>query len=64
MIDAVELGRDAAKRHAWMEALEALSAADRDAALPPEDLELLAEVAWWAGRPDEATEALERAFTG
>jgi tetratricopeptide (TPR) repeat protein len=64
MTDTVELGRDAAKRHAWTEALEALSAADRDAALPPDDLELLAEVAWWAGHPDEATEALERAFTG
>ena len=62
MIDTVELGRDAAQRHAWTEAMEAFSAADRQAPLAAEDLELFGEVAWWAGHPDEATDGLERAF--
>jgi class 3 adenylate cyclase len=64
MVETVELGRDAIDRHAWAEAVEVLSAADRDSGLGPADLELLSAAAWWAGRPDEATEALERAFTG
>ncbi len=61
---ALERGRDAFRRHAWLEAIEALSEADRDGALGPADLELLGAASWWVGRPDEATEALERAFAG
>ena len=64
MIETVERGRDAVRRHAWAEAIEALTAADRDGGLSPDDLELLGTAAWWAGHPDEATEALERAFAG
>ena len=64
MVETVQLGRDALGRHAWAEATEALSAADRDGALGPADLERLGTAAWWAGKPDEATEALERAFDG
>src|SRR5687767_12360067 len=63
MIETLEVGREAVKRHAWGEAVEALSAADRDGGLSPEDLELLATASWWTGHPDEATEAFERAFT-
>jgi hypothetical protein len=48
---SVELGRDAVKRHAWTEAVEAFAAADRDGGLSPEDLELMGEAAWWAGNP-------------
>lgn len=59
---SLELGRDAVKRHAWAEALEAFAAADREGGLAPEDLELMGDAAWWAGRPDEATDPLERAF--
>jgi tetratricopeptide (TPR) repeat protein len=59
---SLELGRDAVKRHAWTEALESFAAADRAAGLSPDDLELLGESAWWAGNPDEATDALERSF--
>ncbi len=59
---SLEVGRDAVKRHAWAEALEAFAAADRDGGLPSEDLELMGEAAWWAGQPDEATDPLERAF--
>ena len=29
---------------------------------PPDDLELLGTAAWWAAQPEEAAEALERAF--
>ncbi len=64
MVETVELGRDAMDRHAWTEAMEVFIAADRDGGLEPGDLELLGAAAWWAGRPDEANEALERAFTG
>jgi class 3 adenylate cyclase len=63
-IETVELGRDAVRRHAWIEAMEALAAADRERRLSPDDLELLGNAAWWAGHPDEATDALERAFAG
>ena len=44
--------------------MDSFSAADNDGGLAPDDLELLGTAAWWAGHPDEATEALERAFTG
>ncbi|HET9345930.1 MAG TPA: adenylate/guanylate cyclase domain-containing protein [Candidatus Limnocylindrales bacterium] len=64
MVEAVELGRHAMDRHAWTEAMEVFGAADRDGGLSPADLELLGAAAWWAGRPDESTEALERAFAG
>jgi class 3 adenylate cyclase len=59
---SLEAGRDAIKRHAWTEALEAFAAVDREGGLSPEDLELMGEAAWWAGNPDEATDPLERAF--
>ena len=62
MIETLESGRDAMRRHAWPEALEALTAADAAEALSPEDLELLGNAYWWSGRPDEASEAFERAF--
>lgn len=61
-VDTLELGRDGVRRHAWTEAMEALAAADRADALGAEDLELLGEAAWWSGHPDDATDALERAF--
>ncbi len=61
-IDTLELGRDGVRRHAWAEAVEAFGAADRAAGLGAEDLELLGEAAWWNGHPDDATDALERAF--
>ena len=64
MIETLEAGRDAVKRHAWTEAMEALSTADQERALSPDDLELLGNAAWWAGHPDEAADALERAFAG
>ena len=64
MVETVELGRDAMDRHAWAEAVDVFAAADRDGGLAPADLERLGTAAWWAGQPDAATEALERAFAG
>jgi len=64
MIASLEVGRDAASRRAWPEAVEALTEADRVEGLSPDDLELLGNASWWAGRPDDATEAMERAFAG
>ena len=64
MIATLELGRDAVKRHAWDEGVDSLTAADHETALSPDDLELLGEAAWWAARPDEASDALERAVAG
>jgi len=59
--DQLAAGRDALRRHAWREAFEQLRAVDAAAALPPEDLELLAEAAWWVGRSDDCITARERA---
>jgi class 3 adenylate cyclase len=59
---SLEAGRDAIKRHAWTEALEAFAAADREGSLSPEDLELMGQAAWWAGKPEDTTDPLERAF--
>ena len=58
MTETIEAGRDAFKRHAWTEAVEAFTAADREVGLAPEDLEKLGTSAWWAGQPDDASEAL------
>jgi len=62
--DRVQQGRAAYHRHAWQEALESLRSADSKTPLSPEDLDLLAESAWFAGDPDVATEARERAHAG
>jgi class 3 adenylate cyclase len=64
MVDTLVSGRQAIQRHAWGEAWEAFTEADEAEHLSPKDLELLAEAAWWSGQPDEAVEALERAFAG
>src|SRR6266702_2672210 len=62
MVAPLEAGRDAVKRHAWSEAMEAFAGVDRDAGLSADDLELMGTAAWWAGKPEDATDALERAF--
>lgn len=64
MVETLVLGRQAIGRRAWDEAMQAFTDADREEDLSPEDLELMAEAAWWAGRPDEAVEAMERAYAG
>jgi class 3 adenylate cyclase len=62
--DRVQQGRDAYRRHVWHEAFDLLREADSETSLSPEDLGLLAESAWFAGDPDAAIEARERAHAG
>src|SRR6202022_2568522 len=61
--NALESGREALRRHAWREAFELLTAADQaGGGLTAEDLEGLAEAAWWNARVDLSIGARERAF--
>lgn len=59
--DALERGREAFWRQAWVDAYTRLSAADRDAALPPEDLEHLATAAYLLGKDVESSDIWARA---
>jgi class 3 adenylate cyclase/tetratricopeptide (TPR) repeat protein len=55
-------GRAAMALHAWSEALAAFGEANACSDLPPADLELVAEAAWWSGRMEECVAACERAY--
>ncbi len=57
-------GRTALERNEWHDAVEALKAADAKEPLSvAEDLDGLAEAAWWTGDLEVATSARERAVT-
>ncbi|HEX2110020.1 MAG TPA: adenylate/guanylate cyclase domain-containing protein [Gaiellaceae bacterium] len=56
------MNRRPGRRHAWRDAYELLRRADEKGELTAEDLEQLAEAAWWTGRLDEAIEVRERAY--
>ncbi|MEU6877112.1 LuxR C-terminal-related transcriptional regulator [Streptomyces sp. NPDC046712] len=60
---AVERARDAAARESWAEAYVLLREADLhpSVALGPDDLDLLADAAWWTGHVDESVAARLRA---
>jgi class 3 adenylate cyclase len=58
--DPIAAGREAARRRAWQEAYDLLSSAD--GTLAAEDLELLADAAFWSVRLDEALTLRERAY--
>jgi class 3 adenylate cyclase len=60
--DSLEAGREAARKRAWRDAYELLQKADADGVLSAEDLEHLAEAAWWTGRLEEALDLRERAY--
>jgi class 3 adenylate cyclase len=60
--DPLTAGREAIARNDWSEAYERLQEADGRSPLAPQDLEQLAEAAWWTGRLDECIAARERAF--
>ena len=60
--DSLQEARDAFAGHAWREAFDLLTTADASGSLAPEDLERLAEAAWWAGRMDDCIQARERAY--
>ena len=60
--DPISFARDALERHAWNDAYEALTEADRHDPLPGAGLEMLAWATYWTGHPDATIEALERAY--
>ena len=60
--DSHKAGREAARKHAWREAYDLLQLADADEPLGAEDLELLAESAWWTRPLEEAIDFRERAY--
>lgn len=60
----VEDARAAFERHAWREAYEAYQAMDALHALEPDDLERMAQAAWWISHVDACLSARERAFAG
>ena len=55
-------GRAALVRHAWQEAFDRLSEADRLGLLGADDLEALATASFFAARADFELQANERAF--
>jgi len=59
---ALVAGREAVRRYAWREAFELLSAADQAGGLGADDLDGLAQAAWWNGRSDQCISARERAY--
>ncbi len=59
---SLRAGQDALKRHAWEEAFELLSTADRESDLSGADLESLAEAAFFAAHANLEIEVKERAF--
>ena len=62
--DALDRGRASFGRQAWGDAYAQLSAADREAALEPDDLERLAMAAHLVGRDSDSADAYARAHHG
>jgi ATP/maltotriose-dependent transcriptional regulator MalT len=60
-LGAIAQGREYCRRRAWAQAYEALSLADRMTPLGVDDLELLAQAAYLAGRDADYLDALARA---
>jgi tetratricopeptide (TPR) repeat protein len=60
--DLVRAGREALDRHAWQEAFDAFSQADRDGHLSGVDLEAFALTAFFTGQADLEVEIRQRAF--
>jgi tetratricopeptide (TPR) repeat protein len=61
--ELVSSAHAALERYRWQDAFELLSAADQHGTLHGEDLDRLAEVAFWLGRPHVSHLARQRAFT-
>ena len=61
VVDSLHSAREAAGRHAWREAYEAYSKAER-ADLSPQDLESFADAAWWRGKLDHAIRLREESY--
>ena len=62
--DPLAAAREAVARLEWERGLDLFEHADASVELGPEDLESMAEAAWWAMRPDDAIDVLERAYAG
>ena len=60
---SLEAGREAVRDHHWREAFELLSGVDAAHGLDAEDLERLAQAAWWTGHLDGCISARERAYS-
>ncbi len=61
MTSGLDSAREAASRYAWREAFDHYAAADAASPLPPEDLDLMAECAWWIGKMRHCIALRERA---
>jgi len=57
----LERARQALDAHAWQQAYEGFASLDLGD-LSSEDLERLAEAAWWSAHPNESLDAFERAY--
>ena len=60
--DSLQLARTALETHDWQGAYDAYVAASIDLELSGDDLQRLAEAAWWTAHPKECIDALERAY--
>jgi class 3 adenylate cyclase len=60
--DILAAAREAHGRYAWSEALDKYLEAERDGELSPDDLERLADCAWWMSDLTRSIAARERAF--
>src|SRR5262249_42333523 len=63
-VDHLQRARAAFARSAWRDAYDGLSAADAAGRLEAEDLERLAEAAWWLSDGTACVPARERAYRG
>ncbi len=63
MRENLRAGNQAFERSDWHEAFDALGAAEAAGTLSPEDLERLAEAAWWIGKSEECIKLRERVYT-
>lgn len=62
-LSAAPEAREAVSRYAWREAFDLLAAADAAAPLEPDELDLMAECAWWIGKMRHCMALRERAYT-
>ena len=60
----LQAGRAAIARHAWREAFDLLTEADKAERLASDDLMGLGEAAWWLGHLEDSIAAKERAYSG
>ncbi|MGH3365734.1 MAG: hypothetical protein ACRDOY_00835, partial [Nocardioidaceae bacterium] len=61
VIVGLDRAREASSRYAWREAFDHFAAADAGEPLGPEDLEQMAECAWWIGKMRHCIALRERA---